>query len=226
MSNLIYEIKNLVKMFGEDESLVKALNGVSLDISEGEFVAIMGPSGCGKTTLLNILAGLIPATSGSLLFEKGNILEWDNLGISAYRNQSIGYVMQNFGLINNINVYKNVELPIKRHCDRKKTEVNEALKRMKIDMKKKAYPFELSGGQKQRVAIARALINNPRVILADEPTGALDIENSQMIMEVFKEVNKSGITIILVTHDERIANQCNRIIRLVDGRVLCDVQVD
>lgn len=222
MSNLIYEIKDLSKMFGEDESLVKALDGVSLDIDEGEFVAIMGPSGCGKTTLLNILAGLIPANSGEVLFDQSNILEWDNQGISAYRNQSIGYVMQNFGLINDFNVYKNVELPIKRYRSRKKSVVLEKIKMMKLESKKESFPYELSGGQKQRVAIARALINNPRVILADEPTGALDNENTQMIMDVFKDINKSGITVLLVTHDERIANQCNRIICLEDGRIISD----
>lgn len=224
MSKKLYEINHLTKEFGENDSLTIALNDISMSIQAGELLAITGPSGCGKTTLLNILSGLIKPTSGSVLFDGDNILEWSNKEISQYRNQSIGYIMQNFGLINSMSVIKNTLLPIKKIKNRKMQKENAVniLDSLNIKSKIDSYPQELSGGQKQRVAIARALMNSPKVLLADEPTGALDRENSQKIMDIFKDLNKKGFTVIIVTHQEELAHQCRRIIKLLDGRLIDD----
>lgn len=224
MSNILFEINNLSKSFGQGEAQVKALQNIDFKISEGELIAITGPSGCGKSTLLNIIAGLLETAEGSIIFKGEDILKWSNSDISEYRNKNIGYIMQNFGLINSISIIKNVLLPIKKVKERKDKK-NTALGRLKslgILEKEKSYPHELSGGQRQRVAIARALMNNPKVILADEPTGSLDLKNSQMIMEILKDINRNGTTVLLVTHQKELADQCNRYIELEDGRIISD----
>lgn len=219
MSNTLFEIRNLNKEFGSKSTKLTVLNNINLVINSGDFLAITGPSGSGKTTLLNIIAGLIKATSGELHYKDQDILKWNDSLLATYRNQEIGYVMQNFGLINSKNVLNNLLLPVKKN---KKNFINKAddlLKLLVIEDKKKAYPQELSGGQKQRVSIARALINNPSVILADEPTGSLDQKNGQKILDALKEINKKGVTIILVTHEEKFANQCKSKIYLQDGEI-------
>ncbi|MEG0578000.1 MAG: ABC transporter ATP-binding protein [Bacilli bacterium] len=219
MSNTLFEIRNLSKEFGSKSTKLTVLNNINLVINSGDFLAITGPSGSGKTTLLNIIAGLIKATSGELYYKDQDILKWNDSLLATYRNQEIGYVMQNFGLINSKNVLNNLLLPVKKN---KKNFINKAddlLKLLVIEDKKKAYPQELSGGQKQRVSIARALINNPSVILADEPTGSLDQKNGQKILDALKEINKKGVTIILVTHEEKFANQCKSKIYLQDGEI-------
>ena len=224
MSKLLYKVNNLTKIFGKDQNCVTALKSVDLEIFEGDFIAITGLSGSGKTTFLNILAGLIPATDGQVLLGNENILNWNDKQLSDYRNLSLGYVMQNFGLINTLNVLNNVLLPIKKNKRKYKNIAIEKLSILKIDSKTKALPYQLSGGQKQRVAIARALINNPKVILADEPTGALDSENSQNIIDILKQINDNGTTIILVTHEESIARQCKKIIKFQDGKIV-DIKI-
>ena len=224
MSKLLYKVNNLTKIFGKDQNCVTALKSVDLEIFEGDFIAITGLSGSGKTTFLNILAGLIPATDGQVLLDNENILKWNDKQLSDYRNLSLGYVMQNFGLINTLNVLNNVLLPIKKNKRKYKNIAIEKLSILKIDSKTKALPYQLSGGQKQRVAIARALINNPKVILADEPTGALDSENSQNIIDILKQINDNGTTIILVTHEESIARQCKKTIKFQDGKIV-DIKI-
>ena len=224
MSKLLYKVNSLTKIFGKDQNCVTALKSVDLEIFEGDFIAITGLSGSGKTTFLNILAGLIPATDGQVLLDNENILKWNDKQLSGYRNLSLGYVMQNFGLINTLNVLNNVLLPIKKNKRKYKNIAIEKLSILKIDSKTKALPYQLSGGQKQRVAIARALINNPKVILADEPTGALDSENSQNIIDILKQINDSGTTIILVTHEESIARQCKKVIKFQDGKIV-DIKI-
>ena len=224
MSKILYKVNNLTKIFGKDQNCVTALKSVDLEIFEGDFIAITGLSGSGKTTFLNILAGLIPATDGQVLLDNENILNWNDKQLSDYRNLCLGYVMQNFGLINTLNVLNNVLLPIKKNKRKYKNIAIEKLTILKIDSKTKALPYQLSGGQKQRVAIARALINNPKVILADEPTGALDSENSQNIIDILKQINDNGTTIILVTHEESIARQCKKIIKFQDGEIV-DTQI-
>ena len=224
MSKLLYKVNSLTKIFGKDQNCVTALKSVDLEIFEGDFIAITGLSGSGKTTFLNILAGLIPATDGQVLLDNENILNWNDKQLSDYRNLSLGYVMQNFGLINTLNVLNNVLLPIKKNKRKYKNIAIEKLSILKIDSKTKALPYQLSGGQKQRVAIARALINNPKVILADEPTGALDSENSQNIIDILKQINDNGTTIILVTHEESIARQCKKVIKFQDGKIV-DIKI-
>lgn len=220
MSKILFKINNLTKVFGIGESTVIAVKNVCLEVNNGDFIAITGLSGSGKTTFLNILAGLIPATEGEIFFNNSNILTWNDSQKAIYRNLSIGYVMQNFGLINTLNVIKNVLLPVKKNKKKFKDVASNNLTLLNIQDKEKSFPYQLSGGQKQRVAIARSLINNPDIILADEPTGSLDLENSQKIIDIFKEINMNGKTIILVTHEESIAKQCKKIVRFQDGEIV------
>lgn len=219
MSDTLFEIKNLKKEFGNQATKLLVLNNIHLVINPGDLLAITGPSGSGKTTFLNMIAGLITATDGELYYKAQDILKWNDSSLAVYRNQEIGYIMQNFGLINSKNVLQNVLLPVKKNKKNYISKADDLLKLLEIEDKKKAYPQELSGGQKQRVAIARALINSPTVILADEPTGSLDQTNGQKILDVLKEINKQGVTIILVTHEEKFANQCKSKIYLQDGEI-------
>lgn len=220
MSDILFELKHINKEFGSKYAKLRVLNDINLVIHSGDFLAITGPSGSGKTTLLNTIAGLIQATSGELYYKNQDILKWKDAALAEYRNQEIGYIMQNFGLIHSKNVLNNVLLPVKKNKKKFMDKVDELLNILEIDDKKKAYPEELSGGQKQRVAIARALINHPAVILADEPTGSLDQKNGQKIIDILKEINKkTGVTIILVTHEEKFANQCKSKIYLQDGKI-------
>ena len=220
MSDILFELKNINKEFGSKYAKLRVLNDINFVIHSGDFLAITGPSGSGKTTLLNTIAGLIQATSGELYYKNQDILKWKDAALAEYRNQEIGYIMQNFGLIHSKNVLNNVLLPVKKNKKKFMDKVDELLNILEIDDKKKAYPEELSGGQKQRVAIARALINHPAVILADEPTGSLDQKNGQKIIDILKEINKNaGVTIILITHEENFANQCKSKIYLQDGKI-------
>lgn len=218
--NLI-KLHNIKKTYGKGDGIVNALNGVTLTINKGEMIAIMGTSGSGKSTLLNILGCLDERTSGDYFLNGRNITEYDNL--SLLRNKTFGFIVQYFALIDDYTVYENVLIPleysnIKRSL--KKEKIMQMLKNFKIEDKVNKLPRELSGGQCQRVAIARALINDPEIILADEPTGALDKKTSLEIMSVFKQLNEMGKTIIIVTHDVNIADNCKRIINLEDGIVI------
>jgi putative ABC transport system ATP-binding protein len=213
----------LTKIFRTEEVETTALNKINLDVKEGEYVAVMGPSGCGKSTLLNILGLLDNPTSGSYLFngtEVANLKERDR---TVFRKGNIGFVFQSFNLIDELNVFENVELPLiylkMKTSDRKK-KVEDALDRMKIAHRAKHFPQQLSGGQQQRVAIARAVVANPRLILADEPTGNLDSKNGIEVINLLSELNKEGTTIIMVTHSERDAGYAHRIVNLFDGQIV------
>ena len=200
------KIENLSKSFRTTEVETIALNNVSLEVGEKEFVAIMGPSGCGKSTLLNILGLLDNPSSGNYYLdgkEVGHLKEKDRTRV---RKGNIGFVFQSFNLIDELNVFENVELPLTYlniPADERKRRVNEILSRMNISHRAKHYPQQLSGGQQQRVAIARAVVSNPKIILADEPTGNLDSKNGQEVMELLTELNKEGTTIVMVTHSQR-----------------------
>jgi putative ABC transport system ATP-binding protein len=214
---------DLTKIFRTEEVETTALNKINLDVKEGEYVAVMGPSGCGKSTLLNILGLLDNPTSGSYLFngtEVANLKERDR---TVFRKGNIGFVFQSFNLIDELNVFENVELPLiylKMKTSERKKKVEDALDRMKITHRAKHFPQQLSGGQQQRVAIARAVVANPRLILADEPTGNLDSKNGIEVINLLCELNKEGTTIIMVTHSERDASYAHRIVNLFDGQIV------
>lgn len=223
------KVENLSKIFRTDEIETTALNGVSLEINDGEFVAIMGPSGCGKSTLLNILGLLDNPTSGSYKFgdtEVANLKERDR---TKFRKGNIGFVFQSFNLIDELNVYENIELPLKylnmKSSERKKR-VTEIMKRMNISHRAKHFPRQLSGGQQQRVAIARAVVANPKLILADEPTGNLDTKNGREVMNLLTELNEEGSTIVMVTHSPKDAAMAQRVVDLLDGQIVNDVKND
>lgn len=218
----LIEVKNVKKIFGKDDNKVEALRGIDLKVEEGEMLAIMGPSGSGKSTLLNILGFLDKSTEGEYYFDGNDVSKLKDRELSLFRNKYIGFVVQNFALIEDYTISKNISLPldyVKISSKEKNKRVEELLKLMKIEDKGKRLPKELSGGQNQRVAIARALVNNPKVILADEPTGALDRKNGQEVMNIFKKLNEKGKTIIVITHDEKVASMCKKIIYIEDGKI-------
>jgi len=216
---------NLMKMFRTDEVETTALNNVNLEINEGEFVAIMGPSGCGKSTLLNILGLLDNPTNGELFFNDTQVAGFNERQRTNLRKANIGFVFQSFNLIEELTVYENVELPLlymKVSSSERKKKVTEALERMKIAHRAKHFPQQLSGGQQQRVAIARAVITNPKLILADEPTGNLDSANGEEVMNLLTQLNEAGTTIIMVTHSPSDADRSHRIIQLFDGHIVTE----
>ena len=221
------KVTNLCKVFRTEEIETTALAGVSFEIKDGEFVAIMGPSGCGKSTLLNILGLLDNPSDGSyelLGQEVGKLKEKDR---TKFRKGNIGFVFQSFNLIDELNVYENIELPLRYmniSAAERKEKVTEIMKRMNISHRAKHFPQQLSGGQQQRVAIARAVVAGPKLILADEPTGNLDSKNGKEVMDLLGELNREGTTIVMVTHSQRDASCAQRIISLFDGQIVSDVQ--
>ena len=221
------KVTDLCKVFRTEEIETTALNKVSFEIKDGEFVAIMGPSGCGKSTLLNILGLLDNPSSGSyelLGQEVAGLKEKDR---TKFRKGNIGFVFQSFNLIDELNVYENVELPLrymKISASERKEMVSAMLKRMNISHRAQHFPQQLSGGQQQRVAIARACVANPKLILADEPTGNLDSKNGKEVMELLQELNGEGATIVMVTHSQKDASMAQRIINLFDGSIVSNVK--
>ena len=214
-----------MKKFRTDDVETTALNNVNLEISEGEFVAIMGPSGCGKSTLLNILGLLDNPTSGELFFNEEQVDGYNERQRTKLRKNNIGFVFQSFNLIEELTVYENIELPLlymKVSSSERKRRVNEALEKMKITHRAKHFPQQLSGGQQQRTAIARAVITNPKLILADEPTGNLDSANGEEVMKLLTQLNENGTTIVMVTHSPSDADSSNRIIQLFDGHIITE----
>ncbi|MBL7111447.1 MAG: ABC transporter ATP-binding protein, partial [Bacteroidales bacterium] len=201
------------------------LNKVNLEVQSGEFVAIMGPSGCGKSTLLNIIGLLDNPTDGELLFDGIEVSKFKERQRTNLRKGNIGFVFQSFNLIDELTVYENVELPLLymnvSSAERKK-KVGDVLDRMKISHRKKHFPQQLSGGQQQRVAISRAVVTNPKLILADEPTGNLDSANGEEVMNLLTELNKEGTTIIIVTHSPSDAEKAHRIVQLFDGHIVTE----
>ena len=218
----------LEKIFRTEEVETLALNKVSIEVKEGEFVAIMGPSGCGKSTLLNILGLLDNPTSGEYYLNGIEVSRYTEAQRTKLRKGIIGFVFQSFNLIDELNVYENIELPLLymgvSAAERKK-KVQEAMERMAIVHREKPFPPQLSGGQQQRVAIARAVVANPKLILADEPTGNLDSKNGQEVMNLLSELNKEGTTIVMVTHSQHDAGFASRTINLFDGQVVTETLI-
>lgn len=221
------KIENLSKSFRTEEIETIALHNVSLEVKQGEFVAVMGPSGCGKSTLLNIMGLLDNPTSGSYYFldkEVGKLKEKDR---TLFRKGNIGFVFQSFNLIDELNVFENVELPLiylKVKASKRKEMVSDILNRMNISHRAGHFPQQLSGGQQQRVAIARAVVASPKLILADEPTGNLDSKNGKEVMDMLTELNRQGATIVMVTHSQHDASFAHRTVNLFDGEIVTDVK--
>ncbi|MBQ5426116.1 MAG: ABC transporter ATP-binding protein [Pseudobutyrivibrio sp.] len=221
---MIVKLNNIYKVYGQSgsETSVPALNDVSLTVNEGEYVAIMGPSGSGKSTLMNVIGCLDKPTSGEYFFEDMDVLKLKDRQMSDLRLNSIGFVFQSFYLMNEENAIENVALPLSYAGVKKKERERraiEALSRVGLADRVKFRPDQLSGGQKQRVAIARAIVNNPKVLLADEPTGALDQKSGAAIMDLFQKLNDEGTTIIMITHDSNIASHAKKTYRIVDGKL-------
>ena len=217
--------EKLTKVFRTDEVETTALNEIDFQVKEGEFVAIMGPSGCGKSTLLNIIGLLDNPTDGDFMFKDVNVAKFKENQRTDMRKGNIGFVFQSFNLIDELSVFENVELPLiylKIKLSERRRRVEEVLARLKIGHRKKHFPQQLSGGQQQRVAIARAVIAKPGLILADEPTGNLDSKHGLEVMNLLRELNKEGTTIIMVTHNKHDAEFAHRIVNLFDGKIITE----
>lgn len=222
------KLENIEKIFRTEEVETVALNKVSLEVKKGEFVAIMGPSGCGKSTLLNILGLLDNPTSGTYYLDGQEVGQLKESQRTKVRKGEIGFVFQSFNLIDELNVAENVELPLTYLGVAKKERqqrVKEILQRMSISHRAGHFPQQLSGGQQQRVAIARAVVMQPKLILADEPTGNLDSKNGQEVMQLLTQLNAEGTTVVMVTHSQRDASYATRIINLLDGQVVDTTQL-
>lgn len=212
------------KLFYTDDVETQAVKELSLTINKGEFVSIMGPSGCGKSTLLNIMGLLDSPTSGDIEIDGINVCGMSDKELAHFRNQKLGFIFQNFHLIPSLNVIDNVALPLLYRkglsASERKSKAEKVLKKVGLSHRMEHLPSQLSGGQSQRVAIARAIIGNPEIILADEPTGNLDSKTGIEIMNILHQLNTEGTTIVMVTHDENIANKTGRVIRLLDGTLI------
>jgi len=219
------KLTNLSRVFRTQDVETTALSDINLTVNEGDFLAIMGPSGCGKSTLLSILGMLDSPTSGNFDFAGTDIAGYSEKQLAELRKESIGFVFQSFNLIDELTVYENVELPLqyqKISKSERKQRVETILKRVGIDHRGEHLPQQLSGGQQQRVAVARALVINPKLILADEPTGNLDSKNGDEVMAMLRELNREGTTVIMVTHSEKEGAYADRLVRLLDGQVMLD----
>jgi len=219
---MFLEIRGIKKSFGSGDSKVDVLRGLDLDIAKGEFCVLLGPSGSGKTTLMNIIGCLDRPTSGTYELAGENVLKLKDRELSDLRLKSIGFVFQSFQLMPRESAVENVALPLSYAGVRKKERrdrATKALERVGLGDRVNFRPTQLSGGQKQRVAIARAMVNHPKILLADEPTGALDSKSGEQIMELFDSLNEEGVTIVMITHDPKIAAKAKRIIRIIDGEI-------
>ena len=219
----VIELENVQKIYSMGDEKVYALKGISFSVEQGEFISIMGPSGSGKSTCMNMIGCLDTPTSGIVRIDGMETLKMKEKALAELRNRTIGFVFQQYHLIPSMTVLENVMLPLKYkrlEYSKRKSLAETALEKVGLIEREKHRPNELSGGQKQRVAIARAIITEPKIILADEPTGALDTKTGEQVMTLFREINKSGTTVIIVTHDARIGNSTERCIRILDG-LLC-----
>jgi putative ABC transport system ATP-binding protein len=219
------ELRGIEKTYRVGSQEVPVLRGIDLEIGENEFVAIMGPSGSGKSTLMNIIGCLDRPTKGNYFLDGKDVFQEDDTGLAALRNRTIGFVFQQFYLLPRMNALKNVELPLVYagvpSAEREKMALT-ALERVGLLDRKDHRPAELSGGQQQRVAIARALVNRPRILLADEPTGALDTQSGSMVLDLFEELHREGKTVVLITHDPEVAARAERVIIIRDGEIIAD----
>lgn len=219
---MVFELKSIYKDYMQGKEAVPVLKDISISVDDGEYVAIMGPSGSGKSTLMNIIGCLDKQTKGSFIFDQTDIMECSDKELSEIRNQKIGFVFQNFNLLPRQSALENVELPL-LYAGVSKKERREraiaALKRVGLEDRMDFNPTQLSGGQKQRVAIARAIVNKPRLLLADEPTGALDTKSGDQVMELFKELNDEGVTVVMITHEPDIAQCAKRVMYIRDGQL-------
>lgn len=219
----VIELENVQKIYSMGDEKVYALKGISFSVEQGEFISIMGPSGSGKSTCMNMIGCLDTPTSGIVRIDGMETLKMKEKALAELRNRTIGFVFQQYHLISSMTVLENVMLPLKYkrlEYSKRKSLAETALEKVGLIEREKHRPNELSGGQKQRVAIARAIITEPKIILADEPTGALDTKTGEQVMTLFREINKSGTTVIIVTHDARIGNSTERCIKILDG-LLC-----
>lgn len=220
---MLLNIQNIYKNYGKEPMIVPVLKDVSLEVVQGDYIAIMGPSGSGKTTLMNIIGCLDRASLGTYLFEDEDISEMNDNALSDLRLNKIGFVFQNFNLLSSETAQENVALPlIYAGIDKEKRNQRaiDVLNKVGLQDRISFKPSQLSGGQKQRVAIARAIINNPKILLADEPTGALDQASGKQVMELFKSLNDEGVTIIMITHDANVASHAKKILHIIDGEII------
>lgn len=223
----ILQVKNVTKYYGGGTVVTKALDGISLDVEQGEFVAIMGASGSGKSTLLNVIATIDRASSGEILLNGENLCECTENKLSAFRREKLGFIFQDYNLLDTLTVEENITLPLdlerKPQAD-KTAALNRVATALGVADQLKKFPYELSGGQRQRIACARALITQPSLILADEPTGALDSKNSKLLMNAFEMINgELGATILMVTHDAVVGSYASRVLFLKDGKIWSEV---
>ena len=223
VKQMLLNLQNIDKNYGKEPLFVPVLKDVSLEVAQGDYIAIMGPSGSGKTTLMNIIGCLDRASEGTYLFEEEDISEMNDDALSDLRLNKIGFVFQNFNLLNSQTAQENVALPLIYagiNKEERNLRANVALSKVGLADRTTFKPNQLSGGQKQRVAIARAIINNPKILLADEPTGALDQASGKQVMELFKALNDEGVTIIMITHDANVASHAKKILHIIDGEII------
>lgn len=223
----ILKIKSVEKYYGSKGNIVKAIDDISFDVREGEFIGVMGPSGSGKTTLLNTIATIDEVSSGHIYLDNQDLTEITPKNIAKFRRENLGFIFQDFNLLDTLTIHENIALALTINRT-KKTEIDEKVlkvaKELGIEDLLSKYPYEVSGGQKQRTACARALVTNPKIILADEPTGALDSRSAQMLIEMMSNLNKSlGATILMVTHDSFTASYCDRILFIKDGKIFTEL---
>jgi len=224
---MLINAEGLNKQFGHGENSIWALKDITMSISAGELIAVSGPSGCGKTTVLNILGLVLPPTNGNLVIDGLPLRNLNENKRASYRNQLFGYIVQDFALIEEASVYSNIEIPLlyatpKINRSNRSSKITEAITQLGLKDRLHEKVKKLSGGQRQRVAIARAIVNNPEIILADEPTGSLDTETGNEVMSILKSLVSEGKTIVLVTHNPEIADQCQRRVLMADGRIISD----
>lgn len=220
---MLLNIQNVYKNYGKEPMIVPVLKDVSLEVVQGDYIAIMGPSGSGKTTLMNIIGCLDRASLGTYLFEDEDISEMNDDALSDLRLNKIGFVFQNFNLLSSETAQENVALPLIYAGigkEKRNQRAIDVLNKVGLQDRISFKPSQLSGGQKQRVAIARAIINNPKILLADEPTGALDQASGKQVMELFKSLNDEGVTIIMITHDANVASHAKKIFHIIDGEII------
>ena len=223
VKQMLLNLQNIDKNYGKEPLFVPVLKDVSLEVAQGDYIAIMGPSGSGKTTLMNIIGCLDRASEGTYLFEEEDISEMNDDALSDLRLNKIGFVFQNFNLLNSQTAQENVALPLIYagiNKEERNLRANVTVSKVGLADRTTFKPNQLSGGQKQRVAIARAIINNPKILLADEPTGALDQASGKQVMELFKALNDEGVTIIMITHDANVASHAKKILHIIDGEII------